>query len=55
MLLASCAGNEIVAHVLPFITQNIKHDEWKFRDAAVMAFGTYKLFFAGNVGNRLIM
>lgn len=40
MLLAQCCENEIVPHVLPFIKENIKHANWRFRDAAVMVFGS---------------
>lgn len=40
MLLATCCEDEIVSHVLPFIKSNIKSEEWRFRDASVMAFGS---------------
>ncbi|XP_043211672.1 importin subunit beta-1-like isoform X2 [Amphibalanus amphitrite] len=40
MLLASCVEDDIVPHVLPFVTQHIKSADWKFRDAALMAFGS---------------
>jgi importin subunit beta-1 len=40
MLLSSCVEDEIVQHVMPFINENIKHTNWHFRDAAVMAFGS---------------
>ncbi|XP_025833958.1 importin subunit beta-1-like [Agrilus planipennis] len=39
MLLASCCEEEIVPHVLPFIKENIKSSNWRFRDASLMAFG----------------
>ena len=39
MLLASCCEDDIVPHVLPFVTERIKSPDWRFRDAAVMAFG----------------
>lgn len=39
-LLASCTGNQIVPHVLPFVKENILNADWKFREAAVMAFGS---------------
>lgn len=39
MLMAQCVGDLIVGVVLPFITVNISHDDWRYRDAAVMAFG----------------
>ena len=39
MLLASCCEDDIVPHVLPFVKANIKHQDWRFRDAAIMSFG----------------
>ncbi len=36
MLLATCCEDDIVPHVLPFITENIKNTNWRFRDAALM-------------------
>lgn len=39
MLLANCCEDDIIPHVVPFVQSNIKHDNWRFRDAAVMAFG----------------
>ena len=39
MLLASCCPKDIVPFVLPFITTNLQSQDWKKRDAAVMAFG----------------
>lgn len=40
MLLATCCEDEIVPHVLPFVKANIKSDNWRFRDAALMSFGS---------------
>lgn len=40
MLLATCCEDDIVKHVLPFVTSNIHHEDWRYRDAAVMAFGS---------------
>ncbi|XP_013168387.1 PREDICTED: importin subunit beta-1 isoform X1 [Papilio xuthus] len=40
MLLSNCCEDEIVPHVLPFINSNIKSDNWRYRDAALMAFGS---------------
>lgn len=40
MLLAQCCENEIVPHVLPFVKENIKSTNWRFRDAALMSFGS---------------
>lgn len=40
MLLASCCEDEIVPYVLPFVKDNIKSDNWRYRDAALMAFGS---------------
>ncbi|NXY12227.1 IMB1 protein, partial [Pteruthius melanotis] len=39
MLLATCCEDDIVPHVLPFIKEHIKNPDWRYRDAAVMAFG----------------
>ncbi|XP_035206787.1 importin subunit beta-1-like isoform X1 [Stegodyphus dumicola] len=39
MLMAACCEDDIVPHVLPFVKNNIKHHDWRYRDAAVMAFG----------------
>lgn len=39
-LLAAVTGGLIVPHVLPFVEANIKNADWKFREAAVMAFGS---------------
>lgn len=39
MLLASCCETDIVQHVLPFIQDNIKSPNWRYRDAALMVFG----------------
>ena len=44
MLLATCATNDIVNYVLPFIQKSISSANWKERDAAVMAFGMMKIF-----------
>ncbi|KAL1490417.1 hypothetical protein ABEB36_013118 [Hypothenemus hampei] len=40
MLLSTCCEDEIVPHVLPFIKENIKSDNWRYRDASLMAFGS---------------
>ncbi|XP_050670015.1 importin subunit beta-1 isoform X2 [Leptidea sinapis] len=40
MLLSNCCEDEIVPHVLPFIQGNIKSDNWRYREAALMAFGS---------------
>ena len=45
MLLATCTEDDIVAHVLPFVKDNIKSANWRSRDAAIMAFGTFQIFF----------
>ncbi|KAL7648073.1 UNVERIFIED_CONTAM: hypothetical protein RMT77_001690 [Armadillidium vulgare] len=39
MLLATCTEDDIVPHVLPFVKDNIKNSNWRYRDAAIMAFG----------------
>jgi len=40
MLMATCCEDDVVAHVLPFVKDNISSPDWRFRDAAVMAFGS---------------
>lgn len=40
MLLATCCEEEIVPHVLPFVNSNIVSTNWRFRDAALMVFGS---------------
>jgi importin subunit beta-1 len=40
MLLATCVQDEILQHVMPFINDNIKSQNWQHRDAAVMTFGS---------------
>lgn len=40
MLFATCCEDDIVPHVLPFIIANIKHTDWRFRDAALMVFSS---------------
>ena len=39
MLLATCCEDDIVPHVLPFVKENIDSEDWRYRDAALMAFG----------------
>lgn len=43
MLLATCTEDDIVPHVLPFVKDNIKHQNWRLRDAAIMAFGEFNV------------
>jgi len=40
MLLSTCCEEEIVPHVLPFVKENIKSPNWRFKDAALMSFGS---------------
>ncbi|XP_012229589.1 importin subunit beta-1 isoform X1 [Linepithema humile] len=40
MLLSSCCEESIVPFVLPFVKDNIKSPDWRYRDAALMAFGS---------------
>jgi importin subunit beta-1 len=40
MLMATCCEDDIVPYVLPFVTEHIKSPDWRYRDAAVMAFGS---------------
>lgn len=39
-LLAQAVADNIVPAVIPFIEANIRHTNWHFREAAVMAFGS---------------
>lgn len=39
-LLANVCRDEIVGQVIQFVESHIKHQDWHFRDAAVMAFGS---------------
>ncbi|KAL8789954.1 MAG: hypothetical protein Q9213_000840 [Squamulea squamosa] len=38
-LFAQAVGNDIVQAVLGFVEQNLRHNDWHWRDAAVSAFG----------------
>lgn len=40
MLLATCCEEDIVPHVLPFVKEHIKSPNWRFKDAALMSFGS---------------
>ncbi|KAA0187419.1 Importin subunit beta-1 [Fasciolopsis buskii] len=40
MLLAQCCEDSIVELVIPFVKENIKKPDWRYRDAAVMSFGS---------------
>ena len=40
MLMANVAENDIVDKVMPFIVSNIKSDDWRYREAAVMCLGS---------------
>lgn len=48
MLLATCCEDDIVPHVLPFVRENISSEDWRFRDAALMAYGVLSIFIAVN-------
>lgn len=39
-LLAQCVEDAVVAPVIPFVENHIRHSDWRFREAAVMAFGS---------------
>ncbi|KAF7725991.1 karyopherin beta [Apophysomyces ossiformis] len=39
-LLAQCVRNMIIAPIVPFVEQNIQNADWRYREAAVMAFGS---------------
>lgn len=52
MLLATCCEDDIVPFVLPFVKDNIKSTDWRYRDAALMAFGKFyslKIFRVNNL------
>lgn len=40
VLVSQAVEDEVVQHVMPFVTQNINNNNWKFREAAIMAFGS---------------
>ncbi len=40
-LLANCVRDPIVAPVTPFVSAHIRSPDWRYREAAVMAFGGY--------------
>ena len=44
MLMATCCEDDIINFVLPFVKDNIHNQDWKYRDAAVMAFGNKDAF-----------
>lgn len=39
-LLASCCKDDVIDHTLPFVETNIKSSDWRFRNAAIQAFGS---------------
>lgn len=39
-LMASCCEDAIVQQVCPFVVENISKEDWKLRDAAIMALGS---------------
>lgn len=41
MLMATCCEDDVVPHVLPFVQKHIRDQDWRYRDAAVMAFGKF--------------
>ncbi len=42
-LVAMTVGDEVVAYVMPFVQQYINNENWKYREAATLAFGTSSL------------
>ncbi|XP_057717361.1 importin subunit beta-1 [Corythoichthys intestinalis] len=40
LLLSTCCEGDVVPHILPFIKSHIRHPDWRYRDASVMAFGS---------------
>ena len=45
MLMATCCEDDVVPHVLPFVKNHIRDQDWRYRDAAVMAFGKFGIIF----------
>ena len=41
MLMATCCEDDIISFVMPYVRDWIRSPDWKYRDAAVMAFGQY--------------
>jgi len=39
-LMANCVQDSVVRYVLPFIEQNIGSSDWRYKEAAVMSFGS---------------
>jgi len=52
-LIAATVGDEVVAHVMPFVTQNINNQNWKFREAATLAFGAILEGPKGYIGSLI--
>jgi importin subunit beta-1 len=40
-LIATTVLDEVVPHVMPFVRDNISNTNWHFREAAVLAFGSF--------------
>ena len=40
LLLAQCCRDAVIEHTLVFITTNFNHENWHYREAAVMALGS---------------
>jgi len=38
-MMAETVADFIIPHVLPFVEQNIRHQNWRFKEAATLAFG----------------
>ena len=39
-LVAKTVGDDVVAHVVPYVVTNVTNNDWHFKEAAVMAFGS---------------
>ncbi|KAI8092520.1 armadillo-type protein [Halteromyces radiatus] len=39
-LLAQCVHNAVITPIVPFVDSNIRNNDWRYREAAVMAFGS---------------
>jgi importin subunit beta-1 len=46
-LIATTVLDEVVPHVMPFVRDNISSSNWRFREAAVLAFGTLMSLLTG--------
>jgi len=52
--LAETCGDQILGHVMPFVTSNIASTDWHMREAAIMAFGASLSFTAACICFALV-